>query len=85
MDPCQFNLSSRTILEQIDNDTIALVINRKSRIIMADGHKIVEKAEKIRREKPITKVALKSSAPICSKTKVFLEEAGIKILEEQTK
>ena len=39
IDPKEFDLASRTILEQIDAKTIAIVIKRKSRIIMADGRK----------------------------------------------
>ncbi len=40
LNPRQFGLPSRTILEKINQKTIALVINRKSRIIMADGRKM---------------------------------------------
>ncbi len=43
IDPKQFGLPPRTVLEQIDDSTMALVVNRKSRIIMKDGEKIVEK------------------------------------------
>ena len=49
VDPVKFGLPPRTILEQIDAHTLAIVINRKSRIIMADGRKIVEKVEKTTR------------------------------------
>jgi hypothetical protein len=37
--PKEFGLPARTVIEQIDKNTIALVIDRKSRIIMSDGKK----------------------------------------------
>ena len=80
MTPKQFGLHPRTILEQVGEHTIALVINRKSRIIMTDGRKIAEKAQKIKTVKPEITVVLKTTAPICSKTKTFLEDAGIQVL-----
>ncbi len=47
---------------------------------MADGRKILEKAQKIKDALPGTVVVLKTTAPVCSKTKAFLEEAGIQVL-----
>jgi len=80
IDPIQFGLPSRTVLQQIDENTIAIVINRKSRIIMADGQKILDKAAAIQATSPAVTVALKTTASMCSKTKVFLEEAGVRVL-----
>ncbi|MEA3547922.1 MAG: hypothetical protein U9R66_09685 [Thermodesulfobacteriota bacterium] len=77
--PKEFGLPSRTVVEKIAADTLAIVIDRKSRIIMADGRKILEKAGKIRQEKPAMKIILKSSAPVCSKTNKFLSEHGIDV------
>lgn len=76
----EFNLPARTCLEQLDSSTIALVMKRKSRIIMADGRKIQEKASKIREKRPGTRIVLKTTAPVCSKTMLFLQEEGIEIL-----
>jgi hypothetical protein len=64
IDPKQFGLPPRTIIEQINEDTIALVMNRKSRIIMADGYKIFQKAQKIKDTSPSTSVVLKTTAPV---------------------
>lgn len=75
--PKEFGLHTRTLLEQIDDNTIAIVMNRKSRIIMADGRKIVEKARKIQEVKPSLIVALKTTTPLCRKTMKFLEAEGI--------
>lgn len=77
----QFGLPARTVLEQIDDNTIAIVINRKSRIIMADGKKIAEKSQKIQKILPSTAVVLKTTAPVCSKTVIFLQSAGVGLLE----
>lgn len=75
-----FGLPARTVLEQVDGNTIAIVIDRKSRIIMADGKKILEKAQKIRTLQPSVTIALKSTAPLCSKTIQFLEAEGIQLI-----
>lgn len=80
LDPKEFGLPARTIIEQIDKNTIALVIDRKSRIIMADGKKILAKVSKIKENRPAASVALKTTTPICSKTKTFLESHGVKLI-----
>lgn len=74
-----FGLTKQTVIEQTDDGTIALLINRKSRIIMADGIKIIGKAEQIKEKLPDVKIVLKTSAPVCSKTIAFLELSGIGI------
>ena len=81
IDSKEFGLPSRTVVEKIEADTLAIVIDRKSRIIMADGRKILEKAGKIRQERPAMKIILKSSAPVCGKTNKFLSEHGIDVEE----
>lgn len=80
LNPKEFGLTSKTVLEQIDDNTVALVINRKSRIIMADGRKILEKAVKIQKTRPSTTVVLRTTAPICSKTRSLLEDSGVQVL-----
>lgn len=79
VDPKEFGLHARTVLAQVDEHTVALVMDRKSRIIMADGRKIVEKVEKIQKVRSKVTVVLKTSAPVCSKTVTFLDKAGITI------
>ena len=81
LDPQSLGLPSRTIVAEIAPDTIAIVINRKSRVVMADGKKIVAKADKIKKTKPGRKVMLKTSAPVCSKTLLFLADNGIEVSE----
>lgn len=77
LQPKMFGLPPRTVIEQLDSGRVALVMRRKSRIIMADGLKIVEKAEKVRQQMPGVTVTLKTSAPLCSKTRDFLISNGI--------
>lgn len=79
IDPIEFGLTARTLLEQIDSNTIGIVMLRKSRIIMADGRKILEKAGKIKQVLPGSAVILRTSAPVCSKTLRFLEDEGIQV------
>lgn len=79
LNPKDYGLPTRTVLEQA-GDTIIIVMNRKSRIIMADGRKILEKARKIQEVDPTATIALKTTAPICSKTSKFLEDEGIRVV-----
>ncbi len=77
IEPHLYGLSARTNLVQIDN-SIGIVIDRKSRIIMKDGHRIVKQAHaiQIKNNKP---VILITSAPVCSKTKQYLSANNILI------
>jgi len=82
LNPKEYGLPARTLIEQIDENTIALVIARKSRIIMADGRKMLDKISKMKKNRPSVAVVLKTTAPVCSKTKNFLEGEGIQILNK---
>ena len=77
IEPHLYGLSARTNLVQIDN-SIGILIDRKSRIIMKDGHRIVKQAHaiQIKNNKP---VILITSAPVCSKTKQYLSANNILI------
>ena len=80
IDPITFGLSGKTIIEKLGKNHYALVVDRKSRVIMADGKKLVEKADKIKAVEPGAKISLRSTAPMCSKTIRFLVDHGIKLL-----
>jgi hypothetical protein len=80
IDPNNFGLPARTIIEELGKNHYALVVDRKSRVIMADGKKLVEKTDKIKKVLPGIKVSLKSTAPVCSKTIRFLADHGIELL-----
>tara|TARA_B110000003_G_scaffold203341_1_gene202053 strand:+ start:447 stop:701 length:255 start_codon:yes stop_codon:yes gene_type:complete len=77
VDPKQFGLSSRTYLIENKN-TISIIIDRKSRIIMKDGKKILDQANAIQKIKKKA-ITLLTSTPVCGKTKIFLSENDIKI------
>ena len=81
IDPELFSLPPSTKLKQVGSNQFDIVIQRKSRIIMKDGKGILAKAGKIKHHVPKAKVSLRTSAPVCSKTKVFLKERGISVLE----
>jgi len=80
--PRDYGLPPRTRLERISRGTIALIIERKSRIIMADGQKILKKACSIKRHDPQMRVVLKTTAPVCSKTTHFLHKNGIELIQD---
>ncbi len=68
--PKEFGLSFRTTL--IENQCyIAIIIDRKSRLIMKDKRFILELSKKIQTVINIP-VRVKTLAPVCSKTRKFL-------------
>ena len=79
IDPKLYGLSPSTKLKQVGANQFNIIIERKSRIIMKDGEGILAKVNKIKNHVPSAKVCLKTSAPICSKTKTFLEEHDISV------
>lgn len=80
IDPKSLGLQPRTIVEKINKNTVAIVLHRKSRVIMADGRKLLEKAAKIKEATSGSRVMLKTNAPICSKTLKFLSDQGIEVI-----
>lgn len=77
INPRQFGINSRTKLV-IHNKHIAIIIDRKSRIIMKDGRRIFDQVAAIRKKEKRS-VVLLTSAPVCGKTKIFLRENDIAI------
>ena len=78
VDPKLYNLHSRTILRKTKKD-IFIVIDRKSRIIMKDGYRIIEIVKRIRGFETGKNISVLSGAPVCSKTKKFLTKNNITI------
>ena len=78
LDPKKYGLSTRVVLIENDQKEIIIVIDRKSRIIMKDGIKIVNQARKIERQEEKI-ISVKTNAPVCSKTKQYLQKKGIEI------
>ena len=77
IDPTQYNLSSRVDLRQDRSGGLIIVIDRKSRIIMKDGMRVLEMVKKINKIDPKKNISVRTSAPICSKTKKLLLENNI--------
>ena len=77
IDPKRYNLSSRTILRHIGKNNISIILDRKSRIIMKDGNRILKKAHAIHQINPNMTITVLTSAPVCSKTRAFLLEKNI--------
>ena len=80
IDPKTYNLSPRTKLLENKSGSLFVIINRKSRIVMKDGHKIVKIAEDIKKVNQNKKISLLTSAPVCSKTKKHLLKCSIPVL-----
>ena len=56
IDPKKYGLNTRTVLIENEQKEIIIVINRKSRIIMKDGRKSLEKALKIQQQENKLKI-----------------------------
>ena len=78
LDPKKYGLSTRVVLIENDQKEIIISIDRKSRIIMRDGIKIVDQAHQIRQQEQKT-ISVQTNAPVCSKTKLYLQKKGIEI------
>jgi hypothetical protein len=79
IDPIHYNLSPRTKLLKDESGTFFILVDRKSRVVMKDGHRVVSIAEHIKEVNQNTSISLLTSAPICSKTKKFLLQNNITI------
>jgi hypothetical protein len=77
IDATQYNLSSRVDLRQDHSGDLLIIIDRKSRIIMKDGIRVLEMVKKINKIDPKKNISVRTSAPICSKTKKLLLENNI--------
>ena len=70
---------TRLLIGKDINNHLYIIKNIKSRIIMKDGHKILETVKQIK-NKTNSSVSLATTAPVCSKTTRFLKENDIKII-----
>ena len=80
INPTEFGITGKTIIEQVGKKHYVIVISRKSRIIMADGRKLLEKFNLIKKAMPGAKLSLKTITPVCSKTTAFLKDHKIEII-----
>ena len=80
IDPKTYSLSPRTKLLEDNKGSLFVVVDRKSRVVMKDGHKIVKTAKDIKKVNQNKKISLLTSAPVCSKTKKHLLKCNIPVL-----
>ena len=80
IDPKTYNLPLRTKLLENNSGSLFILIDRKSRVVMKDGHRIVKIAEDIKKINQNKKISLLTSAPVCSKTKKYLLKCSISVL-----
>ncbi len=79
LDPKNFGLSSRDNIVPLSKDRYGLKLERRSRIVMADGRRLFAKVEKIRKVCPDCRVEIMTDAPVCSKTRAWLRERDVVI------
>ena len=80
IDPEIFGLSPRTILEK-EKNKYYIVINRKSRIIMKDSLRLLQMVTTIQKKANTKNVAIKTTAPVCSKSIAFFKENKIELIQ----
>ena len=81
VDPKTFNLKNRVVIEE-EKNTLTLVVNRKSRIIMKDGRRLLDQIRQIKKVSN-KEVLIFTTAPVCSKTKSFLNSNSVEITQEK--
>tara|TARA_B100001750_G_scaffold64688_1_gene51371 strand:- start:431 stop:688 length:258 start_codon:yes stop_codon:yes gene_type:complete len=79
IDPKRYNLSQRLNLQQNELNELFIIIDRQSRIIMKDGHRILKMVNRIQSIEKDRHVSVLTSAPVCSKTKTFLSNHSIPV------
>ena len=80
VDPRKYNLSPRTKLLKDSSGSVFIVIDRKSRVVMKDGNRLVKMAKNIEEVNQKINTSLLTSAPVCSKTKKLLYQNNIPVL-----
>ena len=79
IDPKRYNLSLRLNLQQNKLNELFIIIDRKSRVVMKDAHRILEMVNKIQSIEKDRYVSVLTSAPVCSKTRIFLSDNSISV------
>ena len=79
IDPRRYNLSPRLNLQQNKFNELFIIIDRKSRVVMKDAHRILEMVNRIQSIEKDRYVSVLTSAPVCSKTQTFLSDNSISV------
>ncbi len=80
VDPQKYKLPKRINLV-MGPVGLLIVINRKSRLIMTDGKRILKITNQIKDVDPNVNIGVLTNAPVCSKTRKFLMKNKICITE----
>ena len=78
IDPKKYGLHQRVKLKGSGKE-IFILIERKSRVIMKDGNRIIQMAEKIKQANSTKKISVLSTAPVCKKTEQLLLKNNITV------
>ena len=78
IDPKKYGFHQRVKLKGSGKE-IFILIERKSRVIMKDGNRIIQMAEKIKQTNPTKRISVLSTAPICRKTEQLLLKNNITV------
>ncbi len=78
IDPKKYGLHQRVKLKGSGKE-IFVLIERKSRVIMKDGNRIIQMAEKIKQTNQTNKISVLSTAPVCGKTEQLLLKNSITV------
>ncbi len=76
----KYGLNRSVKFEQIAKNHIGIVRRIKSRFIQKDAFKIIEIADKIRKQDSRVNVSLICNDNICSKSIALLKESGVEIV-----
>lgn len=79
LNPESLKLNRRDTIN-VNGDEVIISKERKSRIVMKDGKKILRDAEKIRVQKKNARIIIRTDAPVCSKTRSWLAEHNISFI-----
>jgi len=79
INPNTLGLTKQTKIISNGEQHYFIMKDRKSRIIMKDGHQILNQAKTIRKTISGAIINLATTAPVCSKTSRFLKKNGIGI------
>ncbi len=81
LNPLDYNVGKRVKIVEISNNHLGILKQRKSRIIMKDGLQIMEVVNQIRSVNPKIDISLIISGPLCSKTRKYLNDNNVVILQ----
>jgi hypothetical protein len=81
VDAKTFGLSSKTKIGKHSDKDWFVVIDRKSRIIMKDGVRILDIVAAVRKSRPEINLGLAAFPAVCSKTTTYLSARGISVVK----